>query len=73
MWRYATAGRRLVDPDLSPHVMRYMYVRAGTATSIYLLAIALAYVAPGLVVFFTPVFRRILAWLERRRRGKDGR
>ncbi len=74
MWRHATAGRRLVAPDLSPQVVRYAYVRFALYAGLYSLAIVLAFVDPILTIGVwvltavlgvgSPPFFRMLAWLE---------
>jgi uncharacterized membrane protein len=52
-WRYATGGRRLVDPDLAPGVVADGTRRILLAPAAYLLSIGVSFVSPGasLLVF----------------------
>ena len=77
IWLYATTGRRLVAPDLSSRVVRYMLLRFVVTTAVYVLTIGLSFIAPmlaiatwvllvALQVFPIPLFNRLLVWTERK-------
>jgi len=66
LWLYATAGHRLVDPDLDPRFIRYNTVRGVSASAIFLLSIGLSFIGPQvaeyswlLVALARPVLRRL--------------
>jgi uncharacterized membrane protein len=77
-WRYATRGRRLVDPDLSPFVVRFAASRCLLAPAIYALAVAIGFVGPwvslalfALVPFLYVIPRLQPLWARAVRRPGD--
>jgi TMEM175 potassium channel family protein len=71
-WWHATRGRRLVDRDLDPRVVRAAGLRILTAPALYTGAIVLAFVQPmlsALIYLLVPLFYMVPGRLDRHWRG----
>lgn len=64
-WRYATKNHRLVDPQLSPEIIRYNNVRGGLGVVLYVLYIALGIFSPELARYLLLVGLILFLFLPR--------
>jgi uncharacterized membrane protein len=70
LWRYATGGRKLVDPDLDRIVVRYNFVRILSLPVVFLFAIGISFfstAAAGYSVLLLFFVRPLTALYARRR------
>jgi TMEM175 potassium channel family protein len=73
LWWYASRGRKLVDPDIDPVVVRYNNARILSLLLIFLLAIGISFfstAAAGYFVLLLFIVRPLTARYARRRLGR---
>jgi hypothetical protein len=70
LWWYAASGRKLVDPDIDPIVIRYNYARILSLPVAFVLAIGVSFfstAAAGYCVLLLFFVRPVTAFYARRR------
>jgi uncharacterized membrane protein len=65
IWLYATHRRRLVDADLSPHLIRFFTLRSLAAPVVFALSIPVAFLNTRLAIYFWILIFIVLYLLSR--------
>ncbi|HVP38871.1 MAG TPA: hypothetical protein VMS93_06755 [Candidatus Saccharimonadales bacterium] len=70
LWHYATRGRRLVDPGLDRHTVRYVYFRSLSLSAVFAISIPLGFLSPTWAIaswlLIAPALRITRGYLKRR-------